>query len=99
MSSSSLSSPPSSNNSLDTAYTAEERLRIALEVVDDMPHSEHHVVRYSMILLEQYFSSNTWNNVPQYYTQNGRWPDLALELYIRRPGQKRDRLFVPRVFV
>ena len=37
--------------------------------------------------------------VPQYYTQNGKWPDIVLEKFIRRPGRVRDNLFVPRVFV
>jgi hypothetical protein len=68
-------------------------------MVDKDYPTEHNITRYVMLLLIDLFPLKIWNFVPQYYTQNGKWPDLALETYIRRPGKKRDPIFVPRVFL
>lgn len=57
------------------------------------------MARYALLLLDKYFSHNIWNFVPQYYTAQGKWPDLVLEQYIRRPGKNRDQLFVPKVYL
>jgi hypothetical protein len=97
-SSSSLSPPPPYINNPDPEFT-DERLTTSLQMVDNLHPTEHNVTRYAILLLLQFFSLDIWNIVPQYYTQKGKWPDIALENFVRRPRRRRDRLFVPRVFI
>lgn len=61
------------------------------------------VVRYSRMVLDNCFQNNPWDCIDQYRTPNGKFPDLALENFVRlRPtaGNPKPRpFFVPRVFV
>lgn len=97
MSSSSLSSiPPSSPP--DTELIP-DRLTTSVRMADHLDNLEHNVARYAILLFIKFFSLEIWNMVPQYYTYAGKWPDLILEIFVRRPGRRRGYIFVPRVFV
>lgn len=54
--------------------------------------NEEPVTRYSILLLQNYFPQSRWNFIPQYHTQNGMFPDLALENLVRVHGKT---LFTP----
>ena len=43
--------------------------------------SEHYVTRYVMLILQLFFASPTWTLVPQFWTRNNEYPDLALEWF------------------
>lgn len=92
------SPPPISSYNTNTEFL-DQRLRSALSLVGKKGSSEAEVTRYTIILLQKYFSYNVWNLVAQYYTQNRKFPDLVLENFIRRPERKRDKIFVPKVFI
>lgn len=100
MSSSPLSSPPqfSPPPPPDTQSTS-DRLTTSVRMVDHMHPLEHNVSRYAILLFTKFFSLRIWNLVPQFYTYAGKWPDLVLETFLHRPGQTRDGIFVPQVFV
>jgi hypothetical protein len=104
MSSSGLSSPPSSSHISDSPVAgpferASLRIKTALKWVEKYTSSEHHTARLAIIIINCYFSMDLWNIVPQYYTQAGKWPDLILEKFYHRPGKKREHTFVPLVFI
>lgn len=88
---------PTSNNS-HTEYT-EARLRTSIWMVDNLHPMEHHVTRYAIFFIINYFPLEIWNIVPQYYTYSGKIPDIVLETFVRRPGRERDSIFVPRVYI
>jgi hypothetical protein len=52
-----------------------------------------------LILANHIFSAKVWNNVPQFYTYAGKWPDLVFERFYHRPGQYREAAFVAQVFL
>lgn len=99
MSSSSLTplSPYTDNNTLTKPRNV--RLLITLITVNNEDPTEHNVTRYAILIIIIFFSLNIWNFVLQFYTQSGKWPDLVLEIFTRRPGRERDILFVSRVFM
>lgn len=108
MTSSPLSSPPTQFSSPPppqlsspsvTPTIWRRRLLTSIGMAVHTPNLEHHVSRYVILLFTFYFSLQTWNLVTQFYTYAGKWPDLVLEIFLHRPGRRRDGIFVPRVFV
>ena len=80
------------------------RLASAISIVKTrtpMENTSGPVVRYSRI--DNCFQNHSWNCIDQFRTPNGKFPDLALENFVRlRPtaaNPKPRPFFVPLVFV
>ena len=56
-------------------------------------NSEHHTVRYVMMILSLIFNKERFNILPQLRTYTGYYPDIALETFICRPGSWRNGVF------
>lgn len=57
--------------------------------------SEHHIVRYVLLIILRTLSTLDWNIVPQLYTHAGKWPDIVLETLEMQLEKKRILLFIP----
>lgn len=86
-------------NSIELTHTLGIRLQAALKLAQLNKNSEHHTARCAIMILLLFCSMEEWNIVPQFFTNTGKWPDLALEHFIHRPGKKREIVFVSNIFV
>lgn len=93
-----LSSPPPSTRDALDSHEDTILLEAAILWEKSYNDSEHHVARYAILLLREYFLRD-WIMVPQFRTQGKMVPDLALERYEERLGSSREKLFVPRVYI
>jgi len=59
--------------------------------------TEDFVARYAMLMLLSFFDPKLWNMVPQFMTQVGRFPDIAIERF--RTHRNGTKHFVPSVWV
>ena len=87
-------------------HSDQERLKAALfwekhneKSEHHVAMSEHHVARYVLLIILKVFRMQDWNIVPQFYTIAGKWPDIVLESFERRPEKEGNLVFVPRVFI
>lgn len=86
-------------NSIELTYPFEFKLQAALNLALLNNHSEHHTARCAIMILLLFCSLEDWNIVPQFFTNEGKWPDLALEHFRYRPGKRREIVFVSHIFV
>lgn len=76
-----------------------ENLRAAYKpLIENPKHTEDYVTRYVMIIFSIFFSPFHWNLVPQYRTENQKFPDVAIESLERNKKNPAGR-HIPRIFV
>lgn len=75
------------------------RLQQALILADKKGGYEYDAARPAMIILSSLFDKDIWKMIPEYYTKNKRYPDLALEKFVYRPDAKRKNTFLPRIYI
>lgn len=67
-------------------------------ITENPRHTEHVVGRHAILVLNQFFSFDEWNYVPEFRAQSNRIPDLALETFHPHSKLSGGR-FTARVFV
>lgn len=91
--------PAMISHSLHLDVQETEKIFIAFGMIQHGTSSEHHTMRLVFILFLLMFPTKEWNFVPQFYTHEGKWPDLVLERFYYRPNNHRKRVFVSKIYL
>lgn len=76
---------PSNNNS--HTESIQGKLKTSLGSVHVQHPTEHYIKRYAIFIILNFFLLNTWNLIPQYYTQSRKWLDFVLKTSSAAPDE------------